>query len=107
MEYLMHTSNFSRLHFAHLPTPLEPMQNISKALGGPNLWIKRDDCTGLSSGGNKTRKLEFIMADAVDQKADTIITQGATPIQSCAANLRHCWQTGHAMSYFTGKQNWF
>ena len=84
----MHTSNFSRLHFAHLPTPLEPMQNISKALGGPNLWIKRDDCTGLSSGGNKTRKLEFIMADAVDEKADTIITQGATQSnharQTCA-----------------------
>lgn len=74
----MHTSNFSRLHFAHLPTPLEPMLNISKALGGPNLWIKRDDCTGLSSGGNKTRKLEFLMADAVDQKANVIITQGAT-----------------------------
>lgn len=78
MERLMHTSNFSRLHFAHLPTPLEPMLNISKALGGPNLWIKRDDCTGLSSGGNKTRKLEFLMADAVDQKANVIITQGAT-----------------------------
>ena len=77
----MHTSNFSRLHFAHLPTPLEPMQNISKALGGPNLWIKRDDCTGLSSGGNKTRKLEFIMADAVDEKADTIVTGCAYCLQ--------------------------
>jgi L-cysteate sulfo-lyase len=88
MERLMHTSNFSRLHFAHLPTPLEPMQNISKALGGPNLWIKRDDCTGLSSGGNKTRKLEFLMADAVDHKTKAIITQGATQSnharQTCA-----------------------
>ncbi len=74
----MHLSRFPRLHFAHLPTPLEPMERISKALGGPNLWIKRDDCTGLSSGGNKTRKLEFLMADAVEHKADTIITQGAT-----------------------------
>ncbi|MDH3762491.1 MAG: D-cysteine desulfhydrase [Gammaproteobacteria bacterium] len=73
----MHLSRYPRLHFAHLPTPLEPMQRISEALGGPNLWIKRDDCTGLSSGGNKTRKLEFLMADAVEQKADTIITQGA------------------------------
>jgi L-cysteate sulfo-lyase len=54
------------------------MERISRALGGPNLWIKRDDCTGLSSGGNKTRKLEFLMADAVEHKADTIITQGAT-----------------------------
>ncbi|RLA14825.1 MAG: D-cysteine desulfhydrase [Gammaproteobacteria bacterium] len=74
----MHLSRFPRLHFAHLPTPLEPMERISSALGGPNLWIKRDDCTGLSSGGNKTRKLEFLMADAVERKADTIITQGAT-----------------------------
>jgi L-cysteate sulfo-lyase len=74
----MHLARYPRLHFAHLPTALEPMTRISEALGGPNLWIKRDDCTGLSSGGNKTRKLEFLMADAVEKKADTIITQGAT-----------------------------
>ena len=84
----MHLSRFPRLHFAHLPTPLEPMERISKHLGGPNLWIKRDDCTGLSSGGNKTRKLEFLMADAVERDADTIITQGATQSnharQTCA-----------------------
>jgi L-cysteate sulfo-lyase len=54
------------------------MSNLSKLLGGPNLWIKRDDCTGLATGGNKTRKLEFLMADAVDRGADVIITQGAT-----------------------------
>ncbi len=74
----MHLSRYPRLHFAHLPTPLEPMKRLSEHLGGPNLWIKRDDCTGLSSGGNKTRKLEFLMADAVEEKADTIVTQGAT-----------------------------
>ena len=74
----MHLSRFPRLHFAHLPTALEPMTRLSEALGGPNLWIKRDDCTGLSSGGNKTRKLEFLMADAQQKKADVIITQGAT-----------------------------
>ena len=73
----MHLARFPRLHFAHLPTPLEPMERISRELGGPNIWIKRDDCTGLSTGGNKTRKLEFLMADAVDRGADTIITQGA------------------------------
>ena len=54
------------------------MQRLSAALGGPNLWIKRDDCTGLATGGNKTRKLEYLMADAQKQGADTIITQGAT-----------------------------
>jgi len=74
----MHLSRYPRLHFAHLPTPLEPMKRLSEHLGGPRLWIKRDDCTGLSSGGNKTRKLEYLMAEALCQKADTIITQGAT-----------------------------
>lgn len=74
----MHLSRFPRLHFAHLPTPLEPLKNLSEVLGGPNIWIKRDDCTGLAGGGNKTRKLEFLMADAVEQGADTVITQGAT-----------------------------
>jgi L-cysteate sulfo-lyase len=85
----MHLSRFPRLHFAHLPTPLEPMPRISEHLGGPNLWIKRDDCTGLSSGGNKTRKLEFLMAEALERGADSVITQGATQSnharQTCAA----------------------
>ena len=84
----MHLSRYPRLHFAHLPTPLEPLTRLSEQLGGPNLWIKRDDCTGLSSGGNKTRKLEFLMADAVERGADAIITQGATQSnharQTCA-----------------------
>lgn len=71
-------ARYPRLHLAHLPTPLEPMPRLGKALGGPRLWIKRDDCTGLSTGGNKTRKLEFLVADAQVQGADTLITQGAT-----------------------------
>lgn len=77
-EITMHLSRHPRLRFAHLPTPLEPMDNLSRQLGGPRLWIKRDDCTGLSSGGNKTRKLEFLMAEALAQSADMVITQGAT-----------------------------
>ena len=71
-------SVFPRVRLGHLPTPLEPMDRLSKILGGPRLWVKRDDCTGLSSGGNKTRKLEYLMADALQNGADTIITQGAT-----------------------------
>lgn len=74
----MHLSRFPRVRLGHGPTPLEPMDNLSRLLGGPRLWIKRDDCTGLSTGGNKTRKLEFLMADALEKGADTIITQGAT-----------------------------
>jgi L-cysteate sulfo-lyase len=79
----MQLSGFPRLRFAHLPTPLEPMPKLTQRLGGPNLWIKRDDCTGLAGGGNKTRKLEFLIADALEQGADTIITHGATQSNHC------------------------
>jgi L-cysteate sulfo-lyase len=74
----MNLARFPRIRLAHLPTPLEPMTRLSEALGGPEIWIKRDDCTGLSTGGNKTRKLEFLMAEAVESGADTVVTQGAT-----------------------------
>ncbi len=66
-----------RFPCAHLPTPLEPLKRLSAHLGGPNLWIKRDDCTGLATGGNKARKLEYLIGDAVAQGADTVITHGA------------------------------
>ena len=70
--------SFPRISLAHLPTPLEPLERLSSLLGGPEIWIKRDDCTGLSTGGNKTRKLEFLMAEALEQNADIVLTQGAT-----------------------------
>ncbi len=73
----MHLSRFPRVSLAHLPTPLELMPNLSTELGGPRIWVKRDDCTGLATGGNKTRKLEFVMAEALEQGADTIVTVGA------------------------------
>ena len=74
----MKLARFPRLRITHGPTPLEPMPRLTQLLGGPNLWIKRDDCTGLATGGNKTRKLEYLMADAQRQGADSIVTQGAT-----------------------------
>jgi len=74
------TGEQDRLHFSHLPTPLEPMDRLGRYLGGPHLFIKRDDCTGLATGGNSTRKLEFLMADAIAAGADVVITRG--PIQS-------------------------
>ncbi|MEP1328384.1 D-cysteine desulfhydrase [Pseudophaeobacter sp.] len=74
----MHLARYPRRFIAHLPTPLERMDRLSKELGGPEIWIKRDDCTGLSTGGNKTRKLEFLMAEAEMEGADVVITQGAT-----------------------------
>ena len=57
----MHLANFPRLFMAHLPTRLEKLSRLSQALNGPTIWLKRDDCTGMSTGGNKTRKLEFLM----------------------------------------------
>ena len=73
----MPLSDYPRVSLAHLPTPLEFLPRLTKHLGGPNVYVKRDDCTGLGTGGNKTRKLEFLMADAIKKKADLIITQGA------------------------------
>lgn len=74
----MHLARFPKIQLAHLPTPLEHLERLSAELGGPEIWIKRDDCTGLSTGGNKTRKLEFLMAEAQAKKADMVMTQGAT-----------------------------
>jgi L-cysteate sulfo-lyase len=61
----------------HLPTPLEPLDRLSRELGGPRIWVKRDDCTGLATGGNKTRKLEYLLAEARLKGATDIITFGA------------------------------
>ena len=73
----MYLSRFPRVSLAHLPTPLEHLPRLSAELGGPDIYIKRDDCTGLASGGNKTRKLEFSMGAALAEDADTVITVGA------------------------------
>ena len=67
---------FPRVPLAHLPTPLEYLPRLSAELGGPQIYVKRDDCTGLATGGNKTRKLEFVLADALAQGADTLVTGG-------------------------------
>ncbi len=61
----------------HLPTPIEPLPRLSAALGGPDIWVKRDDLTGLATGGNKVRKLRFLMADALRQGAEVVLTTGA------------------------------
>jgi D-cysteine desulfhydrase family pyridoxal phosphate-dependent enzyme len=83
----------SRLTFAHLPTPIDALPRLSEALGGPRLLIKRDDQTGLAFGGNKTRKLEFLVAEARDHGAKTLISGGA--LQS-----NHCRQTAAAAARF-------
>ncbi len=73
----MQLTGFPRVSLAHLPTPLEHLPRLSEHLGGPAIFVKRDDCTGLATGGNKTRKLEFSMGEALEKGADTIITVGA------------------------------
>ena len=66
-----------RVELACLPTPIHPLRRLSHELGGAEIWMKRDDLTGLAGGGNKTRKLEFVVADAVEAGADTLVTVGA------------------------------
>ena len=83
----------SRIRFAHLPTPIENMPRLEKELNGPRLLVKRDDQTGLAFGGNKTRKLEFLVAEAQAAGADLLITAGA--LQS-----NHCRQTAAAAARF-------
>jgi L-cysteate sulfo-lyase len=73
----MHLARFPRVRLGHSMTPLEPLAQLTRVLDGPNLWIKRDDCTGLAGGGNKTRKLEFLMADALARGSTHVITHGA------------------------------
>ena len=82
-----------RVKFAHLPTPIEELPRLSDHLSGPRILIKRDDQTGLAFGGNKTRKLEFLVAEARDQGAKTLISGGA--LQS-----NHCRQTAAAAARF-------
>ena len=82
-----------RIHFAHLPTPIEFLPNLTTDSNGPRLFIKRDDQTGLALGGNKTRKLEFLVADAQAKGARCLITAGA--VQS-----NHCRQTAASAAKF-------
>jgi L-cysteate sulfo-lyase len=92
----MLVSGFPRVALAHLPTRLEFLPRLTEHLGGPEIWVKRDDCTGLATGGNKTRKLEFSVGEALEQGADTIITVGAvqsnhvrqTAAAACKLGLR-------------------
>jgi L-cysteate sulfo-lyase len=73
----MLTDKLPRVRLGHLPTPLEELPRLSRALGGPRLFVKRDDQTGLATGGNKTRKLEFSVGEALRCRADTLVTLGA------------------------------
>ena len=88
----MNLEAFPRVRLGHWPTALEPMDRLRAQVGGPRLFIKRDDCTGLAGGGSKTRKLEFLLGEARQQGADTLLTHGA--VQS-----NHVRQTAAAAAY--------
>ncbi len=83
----MNLARFPRRRYTPAPTPLQPLTRLSQHLGGPSIYIKRDDLTGLTGGGNKTRKLEFLVADALAQGADTLITAGAVQSNHCRLTL--------------------
>ena len=83
----MDLSRFPRRRYTQGPTPVESLPRFSKALGGPEVYIKRDDLLGLAGGGNKTRKLEFLVAEALERGADTLITCGAVQSNHCRLTL--------------------
>ena len=86
--------NFKRVSLGHFPTPIEHLKSISDYLDGPQIFIKRDDCTGLATGGNKTRKLEFILADAIDKNADLVVTVGAIQSNHARQTAAACAKLG-------------
>jgi L-cysteate sulfo-lyase len=82
MNLASRLARFPSLGLAHLPTPLEPMKRLTAHLGGPRLWVKREDCTGVGLGGNKLRKLDYVLSDAVAAGADTLVSGGVVQSNS-------------------------
>ena len=85
-----------KTQLAHLPTPLERLPRLSEELCGPTIWIKRDDCTGLGLGGNKTRKLEYLLGEAIAAERDTVVTFGAIQSNHCRQTAAACARLGLA-----------
>ena len=85
---------FDRIKLGHFPTPIEYLSNITEHLNGPQIYIKRDDCTGLATGGNKTRKLEFLMPDAIKNQADLVVTVGAVQSNHTRQTAAACAKLG-------------
>ena len=81
-------SQFPRLGLAQLDTPLEPLRRLSAHLGGPRLWVKREDATGLGFGGNKLSKLDYVLHDAVSSVADTLVSGGVVPHAATVEAIR-------------------
>ena len=82
MDLEQRLDRFPRVGIAHLPTPLEPLPRLTAHLGGPRLWVKREDCTGLGFGGNKLRKLDYLLSEALEHGADTLVSGGVVQSNS-------------------------
>lgn len=101
------TDAFPRFRLAHLPTPIDYLPNLTRQLGGPQIFVKRDDQTGLATGGNKTRKLEYLIAQALEAGADSVITAGSTQsnhARQTAAAARRAGLAPHLVLYAPGAQ---
>ncbi len=98
-----------RFPLCHLPTPLQPLDRLSATLGGPRLWIKRDDCTGLSLGGNKSRKMEYVIPEVIASGADTLVTIGALQSnhvrQTIAAGVRSGMESWVVLGNWVGHEH--
>ena len=86
--------DFPKKQLGFFPTPITELKNLSKQLGGPGIFIKRDDLTGLAFGGNKTRKLEYLIGDALSKGCDTIVTGGAEQSNHCRQTAAACAVSG-------------
>src|SRR5262245_11182628 len=93
-ELREHAARLPRVRLAHLPTPLEELKALSKRLGGPRIWIKRDDCSGLLFGGNKARHNEFILGQAVDRGCDTVVWGAGVQSNNCRQTAAACAKLG-------------
>ncbi|MGK0222070.1 MAG: L-cysteate sulfo-lyase [Limisphaerales bacterium] len=87
-------TQLARVDLGQWPTPLQPLPRLSRELGGPNIWVKRDDCTGLATGGNKTRKLEYLLGDAIANGAEQVVTFGALQSNHARQTAAACAQLG-------------
>ncbi len=102
-ELLKSIEKLPRFPLAHLPTPLEYLPRFSEALGGPHVWIKRDDCTGLAFGGNKARHNEFLIADALQQGANTVVWGAGVQSNNCRQTAAACAKAGLACHLVLGR----
>ena len=102
-ELAEHIARLPRTPLGHLPTPLEPLPRFSAALGGPMVWIKRDDCTGLAFGGNKTRHNEFILAHALELGPEKLLWGAGVQSNNCRQTAAACAKLGLACHLMLGR----